>query len=326
MSINDKDIEESITSENNENVEESINPIVTEESNVSDNAVIADVGDETHEKKKKKKIVRRKRKEKVVTNEDDDDTDYVDEDPILPGQIWCCVSVFTPNSVQTPEGEKVITHNVRAFKVRGVFATEKQANERAEEIKKFDTRHNIFTAHVGKWLPWDDDATSAQEAVYAEDKLNGMMKAYNDEQKKSKEYIEQRKMQAASQAKKLKKLKETQDKKKQAQTADPDNLKNDDISKELIEESMKLAQDNIKDILPEAKISDEEIKEQYDSIKNSLDENINTVNENEKEIEQSVDRVSAINDELEKARELLNTMMNDHTKSGKDIMTYQQNR
>ena len=59
-------------------------------------------------------------------------------------------------------------HKVRAFKIRGVYPSHEKAEKRCEEIRKFDKYHHVFVGDLGKWLPWDDDASNAEEAVYAE--------------------------------------------------------------------------------------------------------------------------------------------------------------
>jgi hypothetical protein len=88
--------------------------------------------------------------------------DYLDEDPIISNQLYACISIFTPNSIKTPEGNVIKQeHNVRSFKIRGVNGSKEKAEKRCEEIRKFDKYHHVFVGDVGKWLPWDDDASNA---------------------------------------------------------------------------------------------------------------------------------------------------------------------
>jgi hypothetical protein len=43
--------------------------------------------------------------------------DYLDEDPTIANQQWVCISIFTPNSIKTPEGKVIETENhVRAVR------------------------------------------------------------------------------------------------------------------------------------------------------------------------------------------------------------------
>jgi len=162
--------------------------------------------------------------------------DYLDEDPIIPNQLWACISVFTPNSIKTPEGDVIDTgHRVRAFKIRGVYATYEKAEKRCEEIRKFDKYHHVFVGDVGKWLPWDDDASNAEDAVYSEPKLNEMMKAYRDSQSKAAEYNEERKIKAHAQAMKKKEEAKKAKEKMESKVVDSDDLKNDIETKNIIE-------------------------------------------------------------------------------------------
>ena len=213
--------------------------------------------------------------------------DYLDEDPVISNQLFACISIFTPNSIKTPEGEVIKQeNNVRAFKIRGVYSSSEKAEKRCEEIRKFDRYHNVFVGEVGKWLPWDDDAANAEEAVYAEPKLNEMMKAYKESQQKAVEYNEERKMKAHADAKK----------KKQEIEKEVDKETNDIITKNIIESS---------------KISTELMTDQEKL--NKLTESLNVEEtklkqEQEKELVKE-ETINKIDDELEKARRLYEELM-----------------
>lgn len=213
--------------------------------------------------------------------------DYLDEDPVISNQLFACISIFTPNSIKTPEGEVIKQeNNVRAFKIRGVYSSSEKAEKRCEEIRKFDRYHNVFVGEVGKWLPWDDDAANAEEAVYAEPKLNEMMKAYKESQQKAVEYNEERKMKAHADAKK----------KKQEIEKEVDKETNDIITKNIIESS---------------KISTELMTDQEKL--NKLTESLNVEEtklkqEQEKELVKE-ETIHKIDDELEKARRLYEELM-----------------
>jgi hypothetical protein len=68
--------------------------------------------------------------------------------------------------------------SMRGLKVRGVYATTKEAEVRAKKLVRSDPIHNILVGEVGKWLPWDPSPNSIQEQEYAEDQLNQLMKSY----------------------------------------------------------------------------------------------------------------------------------------------------
>jgi hypothetical protein len=229
--------------------------------------------------------------------------DYIDEDPIITNQLFACVSVFTPNSVKTPEGDVIDTgHRVRAFKIRGVYATYAKAQKRCEEIKIFDKYHHIFVADVGKWLPWDDDASNAEEAVYAEPKLNEMMKAYENSQSKAAEYNEERKIKAHAEAMKRKKeeAKEAKEAKK-AKELDPDGLNNDVETKNIIEANINantLTQTELKEDQEKLNELSEKVKQDQEQLNK---EQVIVVNKEE--------TINKIDDELIKAKKLYDDLM-----------------
>ena len=177
--------------------------------------------------------------------------DYLDEDPTLQSQQWTCISILTPNSIKDPEGNVIESgFTARGFKIRGVYATEEQAKKRCEDIRKFDKYHNLFIGPVGKWLPWDDDSSKVEESVYAEPKLNDMMKAYKDSQEKAMEYNEERKMKAHSDAtKKKKQMAKEQASDKTVFTATEKVLdKNNIITSNMIDENLKAVNSKLEDL------------------------------------------------------------------------------
>lgn len=211
--------------------------------------------------------------------------DYLDEDPVIANQLWVCMSIFTPNSIKTPEGKVIETENhVRAVKIRGVYASKDKAEKRCEAIRQFDKYHNVFIGEVGKWLPWDDDVSNAEEAVYAEKKLNDMMKAYHESQENAKSYTEERKATAHSAA--LKKKRDLE-KASKLQVEEVEEAKEDEniinnlneIKKELNEEENKLT----------------------DIQKKLLEEEKELLN-NKQQIDNKEESINKIDEELDKAK------------------------
>lgn len=120
--------------------------------------------------------------------------DHLTEDPVLSGQKYVCLSILTAKSIKDLSGNSVESSNhAKGIKIRGVYDTMDEAQKRCQQIRAFDPHFNVFVGEVGKWLPWDDDADKAEDAVYAETKLNDIMKGYKDQQRKAKEYNEYRK-------------------------------------------------------------------------------------------------------------------------------------
>jgi hypothetical protein len=143
-----------------------------------------------------------------------DGTDHLSEDPVLSNQKYVCLSILTANSIRDSSGNSLESSNhAKGVKIRGVYETLEEAQKRCEQIRAFDSYFNVFIGQVGKWLPWDDDAEKAEEAVYAEKKLNEIMKGYKEQQKKAQEYNEYRKQQDIERALKLAQEREKEKKK-----------------------------------------------------------------------------------------------------------------
>lgn len=122
------------------------------------------------------------------------EVDHLTEDPVLSGQKYVCLSILTSSSIKDTSGNPIETGNhAKGIKIRGVYDSMEEAQKRCQQIRSFDPHFNVFVGEVGKWLPWDDDAEKAEDAVYAERKLNDIMKGYKEQQKKAKEYNEYRK-------------------------------------------------------------------------------------------------------------------------------------
>jgi hypothetical protein len=220
--------------------------------------------------------------------------DYLDEDPVISNQLYVCISIFTPNSIKTPEGNVIKQeHNTRAFKIRGVYPTREKAEKRCEEIRKFDKYHHVFVGEVGKWLPWDDDASNAEEAVYAEPKLNEMMKSYQESQQKAAEYNEERKMKAHAEASKKKKemLKKTKEEKQVLNSQN--NLENDIITKNMIESNINALSSELIEDQEKLGQLNEQVK--IEQIELTQDKNI---------IENKEKTINKIDEELDKAKKL----------------------
>ncbi len=111
--------------------------------------------------------------------------DYLTEDKPIPGQLWTCVSFLSPEGIKNC--------SVRGLKIRGVFGTKQEADQRAEELQQLDPDFHIFVGEVGKWLPWDSDPNDVQDNRYQEKELNDLMKGYKDNLDKSKRMQRDRK-------------------------------------------------------------------------------------------------------------------------------------
>jgi hypothetical protein len=65
--------------------------------------------------------------------------------------------------------------SIRAFKCRGVYSSEEEANYHAKLIRESDPSFDVLVGPVGVWLPWDPDAYKTGKVEYMEDELNQLM-------------------------------------------------------------------------------------------------------------------------------------------------------
>jgi len=82
---------------------------------------------------------------------------------------------------------------VRGIKVRGVFDTLKEAQVRAEVLKRQGDKFDIFIGQVGCWCPWSPSPEMLDNQEYADTALNTLMKKYKDNMTIRDEVYEQRK-------------------------------------------------------------------------------------------------------------------------------------
>jgi hypothetical protein len=159
-------------------------------------------------------------------------TDYLDKDEPINGQKYACLSILTNRSIKDVSSGEVLKsdNNAKGIKIRGVYNTMEEAKKRCEQIRQFDKVFNVFVGEVGAWLPWDDDPESAEEAVYAEEKLNQLMKSFKEQQIKAKEYHEVRKQQLVEQS--IKSSQKNPDEKSSDEEKDINNIIENNIEDE----------------------------------------------------------------------------------------------
>ncbi len=90
------------------------------------------------------------------------------------------------------QGDLAMT-SIRGIKIRGVYASIAEANNRAKSIARFDKNFDVFVSEVGCWCPWSPNPDDIANAEYSETQLNTLMKNYKEQQDKKLEVYEKRK-------------------------------------------------------------------------------------------------------------------------------------
>jgi hypothetical protein len=68
--------------------------------------------------------------------------------------------------------EHAFQTSVRGLKIRGVFSTQEEAQNKCVSLRKQDPNHDIFVGPVGIWIPWDPDAYKTGNVQFLEEELN----------------------------------------------------------------------------------------------------------------------------------------------------------
>lgn len=111
--------------------------------------------------------------------------DHLPEDKPIIGQRFVCLSFVSPEGIRNC--------TTRGLKVRGVYATYEEAQERCQELQTIDSDFDIFIGEVGKWLPWDPDPNSAKDQKYQEKELQNLVDGYKKNLDKATKLQEERK-------------------------------------------------------------------------------------------------------------------------------------
>lgn len=82
--------------------------------------------------------------------------------------------------------------STRGVKLRGVFNTQEEAEQRAKNLRERDPNHDIFVGPVGIWVPWDPDAYKTGKIEFMEDELNQLHHEKLKSEAKAKEEFDRR--------------------------------------------------------------------------------------------------------------------------------------
>jgi hypothetical protein len=78
------------------------------------------------------------------------------------------------------------------LKVRGVYASQEEAEVRAKMLRENDPYFDVFVGPVGVWMPWEPDAYRTGKVEYLETQLNELMANKKANEENAKDYFNQR--------------------------------------------------------------------------------------------------------------------------------------
>ena len=161
--------------------------------------------------------------------------------------------------------------SMRGLKVRGVYDSHKEANVRAQILRRKDPSFNVFVGQVGYWLPWDPECESVPEQEYQEGQLNELVKKYKENLNNRDDLYEQVKNERIEKAKNevnaKKELLKSQNEMNVPESNDEESTKNIEQLRNIVDESDKLYYDNLKKGTSEEVVSEEVVSEPLNNFK-----------------------------------------------------------
>ena len=90
--------------------------------------------------------------------------------------------------------------SVRGIKVRGVFASQKEAEMRCKLLREVDPNHDVYVGPVGMWVPFHPDAYKTGRVEYMEETLNQIMSEKKKNEDNAKKEFDKRVKEAKEKA------------------------------------------------------------------------------------------------------------------------------
>ena len=90
--------------------------------------------------------------------------------------------------------------SVRGIKVRGVFASQKEAEMRCKLLREVDPNHDVYVGPVGTWVPFHPDAYKTGRVEYMEETLNQLMSEKKKNEDNAKKEFDKRVKEAKEKA------------------------------------------------------------------------------------------------------------------------------
>ncbi len=109
---------------------------------------------------------------------------YLEEDPEINSQKFCCISYLMPEQL---ENNDLHSYGIRGFKIRQVFGNENDAIAKCKKFYELENHHDTYVGNIGHWLEWSH-SPSVESNEYANEDLNKLMKAHEENEEKVKSY------------------------------------------------------------------------------------------------------------------------------------------
>lgn len=90
--------------------------------------------------------------------------------------------------------------STRGIKVRGVFATQGEAELRCKLLREVDPNHDIYVGQVGMWVPFHPEAYKTGRVEYMEETLNQLMSDKKKNEENAKQEFDKRVREARQKA------------------------------------------------------------------------------------------------------------------------------
>ena len=194
--------------------------------------------------------------------------DRLKEDPPIRGQLYYLISYISPEGIKNC--------NIRAQKMRGVFASKEEADAKATELRELEPEFHIWMGEVGKWCPFDPDPyDGAEKQNFYEEEMQKLYDGYNEQQKKAQQVEKDRRDHKLEDAvKHAKKLKDEANKEEQNRKAEGKPEKKEKKEENKYKQEDQLLEEKRKELMKENNM----IKQSESKLR-SVDENINKVKE-----------------------------------------------
>lgn len=82
--------------------------------------------------------------------------------------------------------------STRGLKIRGVYATQEEAELRCKKLREGDPNHDIYVGPIGIWIPWDPNAYKTGRVEFMEEELNQLHQEKIKNEAKAKEEFDRR--------------------------------------------------------------------------------------------------------------------------------------